>query len=176
MATYYGEKDWRDERRRRWLYLFFGACMLTSAVIIGTILLAVLGAGEERRLIGPASEFTVMDVAEVPVERLELTALLPNRPNWSQDIVFVVKREDNTFRAFLGLDPLSGCKLNWRVDNFVDDCSSAKYTINGQNTNNASTLAGPANANQAQRLIEMPVQIQEGEVYVVDAIIRRDQR
>jgi len=176
MATYYTEKDWRDERRRRWLYLFFSACMLTSLAIIGAILFAVLGAGEGRRLLGREAQFEVMNVAEVPVERLELTALLPNRPNWSQDIVFVVKREDNTFRAFLGLDPMSGCKLNWRDDSFVDDCTSAKYTINGQNTDNATTLAGPANANQAQRLIEMPVQIQEGAVYVVDRILRRDQR
>lgn len=176
MAAYYGEKDWRDERRRRWLYLFFGACMLISVVIIGAIVLAVLGGDQERRLVGEESDFAVLDVAEVPVERLELTSLLPNRPNWSQDIVFVVKREDNTIRAFLGLDPMSGCKLNWRETAFVDDCTGAKYSINGQNTDNATTLAGPANANQAMRLIEMPVQVQQGEVYIVDSILRRDQR
>lgn len=176
MAIYYSEKDWRDERRRRWLYLFFGACMIVSVLIIGAIMFAVVSADEERRLVGRDAEFSVMQVAEVPVKRLDLTTLLPNRPNWSQDIIFVVKREDSTYRAFLGLDPLSGCKLNWREETFVDDCTSAKYSINGQNTDNATTLAGPANANQAQRMIEIPVQIQEGEVYVVDRILRRDQR
>lgn len=176
MATYYTEKDWRDDRRRRWLYLFFGVCMLISVLIIGAIIFAVIGADEGRRLVGQESEFGVMQVAEVPVERLDLTVMLPTRPNWSQDIVFIVKRDDNSYRAFLGLDPKSGCKLNWRDDVFVDDCSSAKYSINGQNVDNATTLAGPANANQAQRMIEMPVQIQAGEVYIVDRILRRDQR
>jgi hypothetical protein len=176
MATNYSDRDWRDERRRRWLYLFFGACMITSALIIGAILFAVLRGGEQRRLVGQEAEFAVLDVTEVPVERLDLTTLLPNRPSWSQDIVFVVKREDNTIRAFLGLDPLSGCKLNWRENAFVDDCSGAKYSVNGQNADNATTLSGPANANQAQRMIEMPVQIQEGDVYIVDRILRRDQR
>lgn len=173
---YETEADIREERSRRLAYLAFAISMLLSVAICGGILFVVLVPAEGRRLVGAEAAFAVGEIEEVAVKRLELTELLPNKPNWSEDIVFVIKQGDNTYRAFLGLDPLSGCKLNWRQEVFVDDCTNTRYTIGGRNEALVMTLSGPANQQQSAQMIELPVAIESGNVYVIDRILRRDLR
>lgn len=173
---YQTEADLREERRRRWLYLAFGLSLILTTIVCATIFYLMLAQSQSRRLLGQESSFEVGEVEEVPVEQLDVTKLLPNKPIWSQDIIFVIKQSDNNYQAFLGLDPLSGCKLNWRATNFVDDCTQTRYSKTGANVNFVQTLAGPLNAQQSAQMIELPVQTEEGNVYVIDSILRRDRR
>lgn len=173
---YATEREFREARLRRIAYVVFGVSMLLSAIICSVVLFLSLTAGNPRRLVGNEGDFVIGQVSEVPVKRLELTQLLPNKPNWSQDIIFVIKQPDSTYRAYLGLDPQSGCKLNWRNTKFVDSCSQASYSSSGRNVELVQTLNGPLNATQAAEMIELPVQVESGKVYVVDQRVRRDRR
>ena len=168
---YQTEADLQEDRRRRLLYALLAVSMFVSVAICGTILYFVLAGRESKRLLGQDATFGVGQVTEVAVKRLEVSMLLPNSPKWSDDIVFVIKQRDNSYQAFLGLDPLSGCKLNWRQPRgqFVDDCSGVSYTINGADANGVRTLSSTP-----QRMIELPVKMQGNDVYVLDQILRRD--
>jgi Na+-transporting NADH:ubiquinone oxidoreductase subunit NqrC len=167
---YQTEADFREERTRRLLYILLGVSLFISAAICGVLLILTLSQSDGQRLLGNNNKFQVGQVAEVPVKRLELTKILPNTPKWSEDIIFVVKQPDNTYQAFLSLDPVTGCKLNWREqqDEFVDDCSRVRYTLSGRNATSAMTLAAAP-----QHMIEMPVEVQGEDVYVIDRMVRR---
>lgn len=170
------QAELREERNRRLAYAAFAVSMILSVLICGTIFFFVMVPEQGRRLLGSETAFEVGEIEEVPVKRLELTTLLPNKPNWSEDIIFVIKQQDNSYLAFLGLDPVTGCKLNWRTDAFVDDCSQVRYSISGRNVNYITTLSGAANPQQAAQMLELPVETSEGQVYVLDRQLRRDRR
>ena len=167
---YQTDIDVKEERTRRLLYLFFGVSMFVSVAICGTILFLVLSPQQAARRLGHVNQFAVGEVVAVPVKRLELTSLLPKAPNWSESIVYVVKQPNETYQAFLSLDPVTGCKLNWRSEaqRFVDNCSSTMYTLSGRNATDATTLSStPTN------MLEMPVEVQGDSVYVQDRLLRR---
>lgn len=170
---YQTETDFREDRRRRLMYVLFTFSLLVSALICGAILFFVLVPRQEKRLVGGESSFVAGEVSEVPVERLELSKLLPNAPQWSEDIIFVIKQQDESYRAFLALDPSTGCKLNWRdsEQHFIDNCSQATYTLAGRNQGGVTTLSS-----QPQHMIELPVEVESGEVYVLDQMKVRNIR
>lgn len=170
---YQTETDFREERNRRLMYVLFTVSLLISGLICGAILFMVLVPRQEKRLVGGTSTFVAGEVAEIPVERLELSKLLPNAPQWSEDIIFVVKQQDESYRAFLALDPSTGCKLNWRDNEqqFIDNCSQVTYTLAGRNSNGVTTLSS-----QPQHMIELPVEVESGDVYVLDQMKVRDIR
>lgn len=164
--------DFREARNRRIAYIFFAVSMAVSTVICAIILFLVLAPKEGKRFVGQDATFAVGAVVEVPVTRLELTQLLPNSPTWSEDVIFVVKQRDNSYQAFLALDPQTGCKLNWRIDAFVDDCSQTRYTISGRNATAVTTLSS-----SPVHMIELPTRVEpDGKVYILDRILRRDRQ
>jgi hypothetical protein len=170
---YQTEADLREDRRRRLLYIVFGVSMTISLAICGVILFLLVTPPEGRRLVGREIDFAPGRVTEVAVRRLELTQLLPNTPTWSDNIVFVIRQRDDSYNAFLCFDPVSGCKLNWQSDSqtFYDACTNTRYNIAGGNETQIATLAAtPA------RMVELPVEVTDGEVYVIDRILRRDRR
>lgn len=167
---YYDEATLRQERTRRLLYLVFGVSMGLSLLICAVLLYFITVPREQSRLLGSASEFPVGDVIEVAVARLEFTKTLPNAPTWSESIVYVVKQPNEGYQAFLSVDPVSGCKINWRAASkrFVDDCSNTQYTVSGRNDTGAASLSSTP-----QNMIEMPVEVKGDQVFVVDRMLRR---
>jgi hypothetical protein len=170
---YQSEADFREERRRRWLYLFFGISMFLTVAICGVLLFLILAPAPGQRRLGSVDQFGVNEVVAVPVKRLELTKVLPKAPNWSEDIIYVVKQPTEGYQAFLSLDPVTGCKLNWNTGSqlFVDGCSQTRYTLSGRNATDATTLSSTP-----QHMIEMPVEVQGGDVYVLDRMLRRNRQ
>jgi hypothetical protein len=171
---YRSEAEVQEERTHRLLYGLFGLSMLLSIAICSVILFAVLVPEQGKRQLGDTTDFVVGQVAEVPVSRLDTSRLLPQAPNWSDDIIFVIKQPDYSYRAFLGIDPVTGCKLNWRdqANAFVDTaCSQTNYSITGHNKSQPVTLSM-----QPQNMIELPVEVKDNTVYVIDRILRRDRR
>jgi hypothetical protein len=171
---YQTEYDIREERRRRLLYVIFAAGMGTAALICAILgFLAFLPQPDLVRL-GSEERFTTAETmpVHVAVKQLNISELIPNRPTLSQDVIFVV-RDRGTLRAFLGTDPSSGCFLSWQADRqlFVDSCAQHSYGITGRNTNQIATqTTHPVN------MVELPVQIKEGILFVEDRFLRRDVR
>ena len=171
---YQSPNDFQDEIRRRRLYLVFAAGMGVAALICGFLFLAMLAPSSRTVRLGPESKFAVADdrPVDIAVKQLETSKLIPNRPSLSEDIIFVV-RDAGTFRAFLGTDPVSGCFLAWRGDEhvFVDACAQHSYGFTGRNTDQLTTRGKrPVN------MVELPVTIQNGVLFVEDRILRRDLR
>ena len=169
---YQTEAEFREARTRRLLYILLGTSVFISTIICSVILFFALAPAEGTRLVGRDSDYDVGEVYEEAVDRLDVTELMPNAPNWSDDIVFVIKQSDNTYRAYLGLDPVTGCRINWRESQgaFVDStCSQAQYSVNGRNQTQAASLSA-----SPQHLIELVVDVREGDVYIQDRIKRRD--
>lgn len=166
--------DFREERRRRLLYLVFAFGMGAAAIICLVLAYVVFAPsnrlvrlGSESRFVGAADE-----PVDVPVRQLETSKLIPTRPTLSDDVIFVV-RDQNGFRAFLGTDPASGCFLSWQTaeQHFVDNCEQHTYGFTGRNTNQLATgTSRPTN------MVELPVQVQDGVLFVEDRILRRDIR
>ncbi len=168
---YQTEADLREERTRRLMYLLFGISMFISVAICGVLLFLVLTPAQQQRLLGREGRFAVGQVVEVPVKRLELSKLLPNSPQWSEDIIFVIKQPDQSYQAFLALDPQTGCKLNWKERQFVDSCSQTSYSISGRNQTDVTSLTS-----RPRQMLELRVETREGNVYVLDEMLRRDRR
>ncbi len=171
---YQTQAELREARTKRWLYILFGLSMLVLAGTCTVLLVLMSAPTNATRAIGRDSAYVAGEVVEQAVDRLRVTELMPGAPNWSEDIVYVIKQPDNTYRAYLGLDPTTGCKLNWRADSgtFVDStCSQTEYSIQGLNQTQAGTLAGgPAH------LIELMVLVEDGQVVLHDQQVRRDIR
>ncbi len=171
---YQSADDLQDERRRRYLYLVFAIGMGLAAIICGVLFFAMLAPGTPLVRLGPESRFARAGErpVDVPVKQLQTSMLIPNRPTLSEDIIFVV-REDGAFRAFLGTDPVSGCFLSWQVAEqlFMDRCAQRSYGITGRNTNQLTIgTTRPAN------MVELPVAVRDGVLFVEDRILRRDLR
>lgn len=172
---YENQGEQRHARTNRLLYIGLGLSMLVLAATCTVLLVLMSAPTNGTRTIGQNSAYAVGDVKERAVKRLSVTELMPGAPNWSEDIVYVVKQPDNTYRAYLGLDPQTGCKINWRASSgtFVDStCSQTEYSLLGRNQTQAGTAAGgPAH------LVELRVVVEDdGDVILHDEIVRRDIR
>lgn len=171
---YETQAERREARTKRWLYVLLGLSMVVLAATCVVLFVLMSVPTKATRTVGRDSAFPVGAVEEKAVDRLRITEMLPNAPKWSEDIVYVIKQPDNTYRAYLGLDPTTGCKLNWRAEAhmFVDStCSQTEYNTQGMNQTQAGTLAGgPAH------LVELLVQNENGNVVVHDQQVRRDIR
>lgn len=171
---YQTDYDIREERRRRLLYLVFAVGTGLAVVICGVVgFFAFLPASSFVRL-GPEERFATAETApvDVAVKQLSISEMIPNRPALSQDVIFVV-RDRGTLRAFLGTDPSTGCFLSWQADRqlFVDSCAQQSYEFTGRNTNQLATgTTRPVN------MVEMPVQVKDGILFVEDRFLRRDIR
>jgi hypothetical protein len=171
---YQTEQDIREERRRRLLYIIFALGMGLAVVICGVVgFLAFLPESSLVRL-GPEERFAeaATEPVDVAVKQLSISELIPNRPTLSEDVIFVI-RDRGTLRAFLGTDPSSGCFLSWQADQqlFVDSCAQHSYGFTGRNTNQVAIgTTRPVN------MVELPVRIQDGILFVEDRFLRRDIR
>lgn len=163
-----------QERRRRLLYLVFSLGMGAALVICAVLGYLVMAPDTPVVRLGSEGKFTGAAEApvHVPVKRLGISRLIPNRPSLSEDVIFVVRDRDR-FRAFLGTSPSSGCFLTWRTaeEVFADTCGSDTYGFTGRNTNQLAV-----GANQVVNMVELPVQLRDGTLFVEDRILRRDIR
>lgn len=163
-----------DERRQRQLYALFTFSMVTAAVVCGALGFLMLMPGTAAVRLGPVSKFTgaADQPVDVAIKQLSISKLIPNRPQLSDDVVFVV-REGDAYRAFLGTDPLSGCFLSWRKAEqlFRDSCGQHAYGFTGRNTDQLATATSrPIN------MVELPVTVKGGALFVEDRIMQRDLR
>jgi hypothetical protein len=171
---YQSANDLREERRRRQLYLVFGTAVVIAVAICAVLGFTMLTPGVALVRLGPENRFgSAADrPVDVAVRQLETSKLIPNRPTLSEDVVFVVRQTDG-YRAFLGTDPSSGCFLAWRTEEqvYVDACGQHSYGFTGRNTNQLTTTSSrPVN------MVELPVVVQDGVLFVEDRILHRDIR
>lgn len=171
---YQSSADFQEERRRRRLYLVFAIGMGITAVICSVLGFAVLAPATPLVRLGPESRFDTARErpVDVAVKQLSTSKLIPNRPTLSEDLVFVI-RDAGTFRAFLGTDPSSGCFITWRAaeEVFTDNCAQHSYGFTGRNTNQLSI-----NGSRPVNMVELPVTVRNGVVFVEDRILKRDIR
>lgn len=171
---YQSPKELRNERRRRQLYLFFAFAVITAAVVCGLLGFLMLTPRTPLVRLGPTSKFGSAgdQPVDVAVQELEISHLIPNRPTLSDDVIFVV-RDGADFRAFLGIDPSSGCFLSWRAAEqlFRDSCNQHSYGFTGRNTDQLTTTTiRPVN------MVELPVTVRADGLFAEDRILRRDLR
>jgi hypothetical protein len=171
---YQSPKELRDERRRRQLYLFFAFALIVAAVVCGVLGFLMLTPRTPLVRLGPTSKFGSAgdQPVDVAVQELEISHLIPNRPALSDDVIFVV-RDGADFRAFLGIDPSSGCFLSWRAAEqiFRDSCNQHSYGFTGRNNDQlTTTTTRPVN------MVELPVTVRADGLFVEDRILRRDLR
>ena len=171
---YQSPDDIREEQRRRRLYAVFTAALAIAGLVCAVLGFAVLAPAPTLVRLGPESRFAAAGdrPIDIAVRQLETSKLIPNRPRLSEDVIFVVN-DRGTFRAFLGTDPVSGCFLSWRQEDqlFRDSCEQHSYGFTGRNTDQLTTRERrPAN------MVELPVAIQDGVLFVEDRILRRDAR
>ncbi len=169
---YQSPRELRGERRRRWLYLFFAFGMIAAAVICAVLGFLIITPGTLLVRLGPTAKFSSAgdQPVDVAVKELQVSRLIPNRPTLSDDVIFVV-REGGDFRAFLGTDPSSGCFLSWRAAEqlFKDSCAQHSYGFTGRNTDQLTTATSrPVN------MVELPITVKGGVLFVEDRILRRD--
>lgn len=166
--------DERAERRRRWLYRAFAVALGLATITCMGLGGMMLMPGTSLIRLGMTSNFTSAGKApvDIPVKQLAVSRLIPNRPALSEDVIYVVS-DGRALRAFLGTDPNSGCFLSWRDREqvFADSCAQHTYGFNGRNTDQlAAAGSQPAN------MVELPVQVHDGVLFVEDRILRRDLR
>ena len=145
-----------------------------AAIICAILLYVVLLPGTTLVRLGPESRFTEADAqpVDIAVKQLRTSELIPNRPSLSEDVIFVVL-DAGVFRAFLGTDPQSGCFLSWNVEEqlYRDACAQESYGFTGRNTDQLTTAESrPVN------MVELPVTLRDGVLFVEDRILHRDLR
>lgn len=171
---YQSPRELRDERRRHHLYFFFAFSVVTAAVVCGVLGFLMLTPRTPLVRLGPTSNFGSAgeQPVDVAVQELDVSRLIPNRPTLSDDVIFVV-RDGGEFRAFLGIDPSSGCFLSWRTAEqlFRDSCNQHSYGFTGRNTDQlTTTTTKPVN------MVELPVTVRADGLFVEDRILHRDLR
>lgn len=171
---YQTERDIREERRRRLLYIVFALGTGLAVAICGVVGFFAFLPQTSLVQLGPEQRFVTAETepVDIAVKQLAISKLIPNRPTLSEDVIFVV-RDRGTLRAFLGTDPSSGCFLSWQEEQqlFVDSCAQNSYSITGRNTNQMQTgTTLPVN------MVELPVQNNDGVIFIEDRFLRRDIR
>lgn len=164
-------RDMREARQRRILYFIFTLAMVTSAVICMGLLYAMGTPSPRTVALGRLERFAVGVPVDVPVRRLETSKLIPNSSTLSEDIVYVVKQADASYRALLAIDPTRGCLLNWQAAqrHYSGTCTTDTYTVNGLNQNQTS-----ANGAHPTNMVELPATVRNDQVYIEDRLLRRD--
>ncbi len=164
----------RDERRLRRLYILFTLALAATLVICATIGILLLAPSAKLVRLGAEAKFAnaASEPVSVAISQLDVSQLIPNRPTLSEDVVFVV-RDGVTLRAFLGTDPSNGCFLSWQQARqvFVDACQQQTYGFTGRNTNQLATARS-----RPIDMVELPLTIENGVLFIEDRILRRDLR
>lgn len=163
----------REARRRRILYFVFTLSLVASSVICVVLLFAMGNPPNRPIALGNVDKFTVGEPEDVAVKQLETTKLIPNHSTLSEDVIYVVKQPDGSYRALLGMDPVHGCFLSWKKDQrrYTGPCTNVSYDVNGVNQD---SLAG--GGTQPSHMVALPTSIRDNVVYIEDRIERRDIR
>ena len=114
-------------------------------------------------ILGNVNDFPIGKTLQIAVERLNVSDVIPNRPNLSDDPLFITRNGDGTWRAILGWDSKSGCIVQWDdgVQTFTDTCSGNMYDAQGLIISEQSGL----------RLGSLPVEEVEGKVRLRDQFL-----
>lgn len=107
------------------------------------------------------------------VDKLEVSSWAKQRPEVSEDIIFVMRDQDGVWWAFLGLDMRTGCFLNWNSSEqlFVSPgdpkCLSSRYTPDGRYLDSFESSDPP------KPMARLRVEIRDSRVFVVDSLVPR---
>lgn len=164
----------KHDALQRPMFLAFGVVLLLSAAIFCFVGFQIVARAPREIPAGHASDYRPNVPQRFETEKLEVSSRARQRPALSDDIVFVVRSENDTWRAFLGLDMQTGCFLNWDAPSqlFVaaDDpqCLAARYTLDGRYLDGM-----PMDNITPQPMAQLYVEVRaDGSVVVLDNLVQ----
>lgn len=166
-------REMRDARRQRVLYVVFGLTVVVLMVVCVGLLFAMMSQGTALVRLGATTQFIQGEPRDVAVRALETSKLMPNRTTLSEDVIFVIKQPDGSFRALLGIEPIHGCFVSWSATtrHYSGSCSTDRYDANGINVTGVSSAAG-----NVANMIEFPTSVENNVLFLEDRVLRRDVR
>jgi Rieske Fe-S protein len=136
---------------------------------------AMVARGPREIAAGRVEQYRVNEPRRLEVEQLNVSSWIRRRGDFSQDVVYVMRDQDEQWRAYLGMDTLTGCFLTWDPDaqlfKAINDplCLGSRYTPDGR------YLDGQFSGEPSQPMALLPVEIRDGNVVVLDQLVRVSQ-
>ncbi|HEY1012372.1 MAG TPA: hypothetical protein VGE07_06660 [Herpetosiphonaceae bacterium] len=153
----------RIERSRRRAIRLLSIVLLLASGFCFYLFVGILNPRGQTRAIGTLNEYAVGVTTQRAVRKLSASDTIMNRPEVSEDPIFVTRRADGTWRAILAWDSQSGCLVEPQAEVFVDACSGNVYDANGYSIG----------ANTRLRLGSLPVEVgEDGSVVIRDQLLR----
>jgi Rieske Fe-S protein len=157
-----------EQRRQRRALLIFALALIVLTGLCAVIGLQVLTRQAAPIPAGNVSDYTDTRPRRFDVPRLRTSALIQRRDqSLSEDVIYVRRAGDGGWIALLGVDTLSGCFLYWdeQLGLYRDvNCLGARYTPDGH------YLDGLKSGEQPQDMARLPVDVQDGQVFVRDEL------
>ncbi|MCG8346904.1 MAG: hypothetical protein MI924_03905 [Chloroflexales bacterium] len=162
----------RQERNQRLALIIFGIALFGVVLFCAMIGWQILAPGPREIAAGAVNTYSVNTPQRFVVPKLAVSAWVRQRRDVSEDVVFVFYDQDGSWRAFLGMDTVTGCFLDWNAAEqlFVasrdPECLGARFTPDGR------YLDGGNPAQQQQQMIQLPVETRTNTVVVFDQLFR----
>ena len=161
----------QQERRQRLLFALFGLALTIALVSFCFVGFQIVARSPREIDAGRVSDYVDNVPRRFAVEKLDVSTWSQRRMDVSDDIIFVMREQDGTWRALLGLDMRTGCFLSWDADNqlFVSpsdpQCLSTRYTPDGR------YLDGVEISEPPRPMAELRLEIRDGMVVVFDSLV-----
>lgn len=153
----------RIDRSRRRAIRLLSVVLLLAAGFCFYLFIGILNPRGQTRAIGSINEYPVGVTTQRAVRKLNSSDTIQNRPEVSEDPIFVTRRADGTWRAILAWDSQTGCIVEPQQTVFVDACSGRVYDDNGYAIGQNARL----------RLGSLPVEVgEDGSVVIRDQLLR----
>jgi hypothetical protein len=158
-----------EQRRQRRALLIFALALIVLLGFCALYGLRLLTLQRPAIPAGRVADYVDQKTHRFDVPRLKTSTLIQRRDQTLSEDVIYVRRDGESWTAFLGVDTLSGCFLYWDepAGLFRDvSCLGARYTRDGR------YLDGLQSGEQPQNMARLPVEVRDGQVFVRDEIAR----
>ncbi len=161
----------QQERQQRLLFALFGLALTIALVVFCFVGFHIVARSPREIDAGRVNEYVDNVPRRFAVEKLDVSTWAQRRMDVSDDIIFVMREQDGTWRALLGLDMRTGCFLSWDRDDqlFVapsdPQCLDTRYTPDGR------YLDGFEISEPPRPMAELRMEIRDGSVIVFDSLV-----
>lgn len=164
----------RIERQQRLWYALFGAVAILSVVLFCFLGTQVIAPGPREIPVGKVDDYPINAPQRFAVEKLEVSSWADERPEVSDDILYVMLEESGDWFALLGLDMRTGCFLSWDTEQSLytapndGECGGTRYTPDGR------YLDGEHMDRPPRPMARLQVEVRDGNVFVIDKLFQAE--
>lgn len=165
------EQEARREHQQRLAMVGIGTLLVLALAVFCFVGVQIVTPEQREIDAGLVTEYVDNVPRRFEVEQLSVSLWAERRQDVSDDIIFVMREQDGTWRALLGLDMRTGCFLHWEEATQLFESPSSPECLNARYTPDGRFLDGLPIGDSPKPMAELKLEIRDDQVVVIDSLV-----